>query len=154
MDVLLKVFPDAQIIQTHRDPLKIMPSIASMCYGLWKLSTDDPDAKIVGQQWNSKWASGLASCMKVREGQPANRFLDIQFADTVKRPIETLKTIYSFVGMELTGSVRSAVDKWLKKNSRDQRPPHEYSLSKFGLSEEQIKRDYAEYRHRYLNRND
>ncbi len=151
MDVLLKVFPDVQIIQTHRDPLETMPSIASLIYSLWKLSTDDADAEAVGQQWNSKWASGLARCMKVREVQPANRFLDIQFADTVKRPIETLKAIYSFVGMELTGSVRSAVDKWRQENSRDKRPPHKYSLSKFGLSEEQIKRDYAGYRQLYIN---
>jgi hypothetical protein len=150
VDVLFKVFPDARVIQTHRDPLQTIPSLASFVFRLRQLASDHVDAAVVGQQWNAKMAAGMARCMDVRAHLPADRFLDIDFIETVEQPMAALETIYSFIGMELTLSARRAIEQWREDNRRDTRAPHDYELSQFGFSEDQHKQDYAEYRRRHI----
>ena len=36
IDKFLEVFPDSKVIQTHRDPLKTVPSFCSMCANLFE----------------------------------------------------------------------------------------------------------------------
>lgn len=150
MDTLFKVFPDARVIQTHRDPLETIPSLASFIYNLWRLGSDQADAKMVGSQWNAKMAAGLRHCRQVRQTLPAGCFLDVDFRDTVARPTEVLESVYNFLGIELTESARSTIERWRRDNRRDKRAPHEYSLAQFGLSETQLTQDYAEYRKAHI----
>jgi len=150
MDTLFKVFPDAQVIQTHRDPLQTIPSLASFIYNLWRLGSDQADPQTVGAQWNAKMASGLHHCMQVRRDLPTGRFLDVDFRDTVARPMAVLEAVYDFLGLELTASAREVIERWRQNNRREQRAPHTYSLAQFGLSETQLQQDYADYRQAHI----
>ena len=40
---------------------------------------------------------------------------------------------------------------WAVENARDHRPVHRYTLAQFGMSEEALRRDFAEYRRRHLS---
>ena len=54
---LLDAFPNSLIIQTHRDPLKTMPSHCSMITPLYGIYSDDYDAKEVGRFTCQRWAA-------------------------------------------------------------------------------------------------
>ena len=43
------------------------------------------------------------------------------------------------------------MEKWLNENSREDRPPHDYTLEMFGFSEEGLKKKYAKYRERFIS---
>src|SRR5262249_36142916 len=43
LDVLCAVYPDARVVVTHRDPLKILPSVASILYSTMWVRTDEVD---------------------------------------------------------------------------------------------------------------
>ncbi|MCB1677575.1 MAG: sulfotransferase [Halioglobus sp.] len=150
MDVLFKVFPDAHVIQTHRDPVETIPSLASFIYSLWRLGSDVADPAIAGRQWNDKMAAGLAHAMQVRDTLPAERFLDVHFSDTVSRPMDVLERIYHFLQLELTAAAREAIARYRDANRREQRAPHNYTLEQFALSTEQIQRNFSQYRSRYI----
>jgi hypothetical protein len=45
----------------------------------------------------------------------------------------------------------AALDEFLAGNRREQRPMHEYSASRFGIDQEAIEREFADYRARYLH---
>ena len=94
MQTLLQVFPDARIIQTHRDPLKTIPSIASFAFNMWKLGMQDPDPKRAGQQWSAIWARAMKETLQTRGRVGELRFHDIQFSDTLSRPLDVLEGIY------------------------------------------------------------
>ncbi len=147
---LLKVFPDAKIVQTHRDPLQTIPSAASMNYNLWILGSDDVDAKVVGEQWAAKYARGTLHTLKTRDSQP-NAFLDVWYKDTVANPLSSVENVYDFIGMELTAEAQVAMAEHQEANRRDSRPAHEYTLEQFGLSEEGLKAQFAEYRQRFVD---
>ncbi len=138
------------MIQTHRDPLQSIPSICSMCHYVWQLGADAPDPVHAGEQWSRIFRDGVNACMAFREAGHDDRFLDIQFLDTVKDPLGVVARIYEFLGKPLTAFAEDEMRRWTADNAREKRPPHEYTLEKFGLSEEQIERDFGAYRRRYV----
>ncbi len=150
IDVLFKVFPDARVIQTHRDPLQTIPSIASFNDTLWQVYGRDVDPARVGRQWSDIFARGMSKTMAFRDSNGEGRFLDVWFSDTLSRPLDVVRDIYDFVGLSFPEGIHDRMQVYLEQNSRDKRPVHEYSIEHFGLSEEQIKRDFAEYRQRYI----
>jgi hypothetical protein len=150
MPLLFRTFPDATVIQTHRDPLQSVPSICSMCYWLWKLGCDDPDPRVTGRHWNAKWADALQRCLDFRDAGHDDRFLDIGYLDSVRDPIGVVRRIYAFLGRELTPVAEDKMRRWTEDNAREKRAPHEYTLEQFGLSEQSIARDYRNYRERYI----
>ncbi|PYY70068.1 sulfotransferase [Pseudomonas jessenii] len=150
LELLFEVFPKAQVVLTHREPAKTIPSLASFIHTLWLLYSDKVDAEAVGEQWNRRMARALRHAMAVRERMPKERFLDVHFEDTVAEPQAVVDRIYQFAGLELTPQTRSAMGQWLQANGREKRAVHHYSPGQFGLSEAILQRDYAEYRARHI----
>lgn len=150
LELLFKVFPRAQVVLTHRDPGKTIPSLASFIHTLWQIYSDQADPAQVGEQWNTRMACALRHGMEVREGMPAGAFLDVHFEDAVANPLGVVERIYRFAGLELMPSVRSAMADWLSRNGRDKRAAHHYDPAAFGLDEASLQRDYGDYRARHL----
>lgn len=150
IDVLFKVFPGARVIQTHRDPLQTVPSIASFTFNLWKVYAEHPDPVHAGRQWSAIFARGVRETMRFRDTAPAERFFDVWFADTLTKPLDVVLSIYDYLGISFPPETRQRMQAYLEANSREKRPLHEYALEYYGVTEEQIKRDFAQYRARYI----
>ena len=150
MDLVFELFPDAVVVQTHRDPLETIPSISSMEYALRRLNADDPDPVAAGRRWGEIFRAGLERCLERRDARYADRFLDVWYRDVQDDPIREVERIYGFIGRELTGEAESRMRRWLVDNARDKRAPHRYSLEKFGFTRAQLERDFAAYRERFI----
>jgi hypothetical protein len=154
LEVLFRVFPGAQVVLTHRDPVQTIPSMASMAHTLWRMYADAPDPAAVGRQWSEQMRRGTDHAMAVRDAMPADRFLDVRFEDTVRDPFGVAQAVYRFAGMPLTEAARAGMWAWMESNPRNQRAAHAYTPEQFGLSQAQLERDFAGYRARHvLNRN-
>ncbi|MFP5307473.1 MAG: sulfotransferase family protein [Gammaproteobacteria bacterium] len=151
MHILLEIFPGARVVQTHRDPVDTIPSIASFLDTLWRIYSNDVYPTAAGREWSELMARAFRHTMKVREQQP-QAFFDVRFLDTVKRPLEVAREIYAWAGLTLAPKTQAAMQRWLDDNSRANRAAHEYDSEAFGLDPEQLKKDFAEYRARYVNR--
>jgi len=150
IDVLFEVFPGTRVIQTHRDPLETIPSIASFTHALWQLHMEAPDPARAGRQWSAIWARSIADTQRYRDSQDPARFVDVWFADTLSRPIEVIRAIYDYLGLSFPERTRQRMESFLGANRRENRPLHDYTLDHFGLSETQIERDFASYRQRHI----
>ncbi|MGE8150189.1 sulfotransferase family protein [Pseudomonas vancouverensis] len=151
LELLFEVFPRAQVVLTHREPGKTIPSLASFIHTLWQLYSDHADPARVGEQWNSRMARALQHTMTVRESMPVGRFLDVRFEDTVADPLGVVERIYRFSAMELSDEVRDSMRRWLADNGREKRAQHSYNAELFGLDAARLERDYAEYRARHIH---
>lgn len=150
VDALFEVFPGVQVIQTHRDPLETVPSIASFIWNLWTVYLERADPLRAGRQWSAIAARGLRETLAFRDGPAGSRFHDVWFADTLREPLAVVRSICEFTGLDLPAGAQERMQYWLEHNRREQRPSHNYSLAHFGLSEEQIARDFAAYRERFI----
>ncbi len=150
MDLVFETFPDAKVVQTHRDPIDTIPSLASMTRELWVVYSDDVDPTVVGETWARKFARGMNHTMDVRERVGDERFLDLWFRDTVSQPVDEIQKIYDFIGFDLTDEAQAEMHQWLDFNKRELRPAHDYSLEEFGFTEAGLKQQFARYRARFI----
>jgi len=150
MDVLLHTFPGVQILQTHRDPVQSIPSIASFIDTLWRIYSARPDPHAAGAEWSDLMNRALQHTMKVRAGADPQQFLDVQFRDTVKQPLQVVERIYRFIGWPLTPQARAAMEHWLVEDQKSHQGGHEYTPEEFGLSAAGIERDFAAYRKAHI----
>ena len=150
VDKVLKVFPDAVILQSHRDPLQTIPSISSMIHSAWCAYTEQPSKHRVGTVWGGRFWEFLHRCMKLRESLPAERFLDLYYRDTLQDPLQAVQRVYAYIGMGLTEDARQKMSKWQEANRRETRETHRYTLEEYGFSADEIKRRFAAYREQYL----
>lgn len=149
MDILLKVFPGAKVIITHRDPLQSIPSIASFIHTLWCIYSEHASAERAGHEWSELMQRALTHATRIREQSPA-QFLDVQFRDTVKRPMDVVQDIYQWLGLDLPPDAEAAMREWLAADEKTHQGGHAYTATQFGLSDEQLRRDFADYRARYV----
>ncbi|MEH6593349.1 MAG: sulfotransferase [Halioglobus sp.] len=150
MDLVFKVFPDAKVVQSHRDPVDTIPSLISLIAGVWVIYSDSADLKEAGRQWARKFANGMRHTMDVRRRVGEDRFLDLWFRDTVSDPLREIRKVYAFLEMELTPEAQAEMEKWQAFNQRELRPSHEYTLEQYGFTEAGLERQFQDYRKRFI----
>jgi hypothetical protein len=152
LDLLFETFPGARVIQTHRDPLETIPSLASFYLALWGLAAEKPDPLEVGRQCLERWSGALARCLEVRAKLPADRFVDVSYRDVARDPVGEVRRIYAALGRALAPEAERAMRAWAAENPREHRPPHEYAMETFGYTRAQLEREFAAYRARFITR--
>jgi hypothetical protein len=151
LDALLAVYPDAIVVQTHRE---MRTTLASSC-SLSALATEGYSTKFVGETIGhdqiEMLARGAEQFMAARDRHDPALFYDVAFADLAADPVGTVEGIYRHFGLPWTGAVRAAVEaEDVAGRSGHRAPSHRYSLDDFGLSAEEVDERFAEYRARYL----
>ena len=146
---LLDTFSETLIIQTHRDPLKSIPSHCSMNVMTIRMMSDRIDPKEVGSFASKRWSWMTHNLINLRDRSGSDRFIDIQYQDLLDRPLDEARRIYDRLGRKWTAIDEAAISKWLQENRRSKWSPHIYDLETYGLTEDAIRSDFALYRARY-----
>jgi len=149
LDVILKVFPEASIVQTHRDPQKTTGSFCSMVSHGRGVFSDEVDAKEVARHWMRKVNRLMQRSINVREQCEHKRFIDVSYYDLVSDPISQVARIYEFAGIPFDQSAAAAAKSTSKRNIQNRYGKHIYHLEDFGLTKDAIEHQYAFYRRRY-----
>lgn len=148
---LLDAFPDAVIVQTHRHPLKTVPSHCSMITPLIGMKSDSIDKRTIGRFTCKRWADMSNTVIDLRERIGDDRFVDIQFQDLIDQPVEVAREVFEAMGRTMTAGDEAGIKAWLDDNERGKWPPHIYNYEDFGLSEEIITGDFARYIERHCS---
>ncbi|NKY86324.1 sulfotransferase family protein [Nocardia veterana] len=145
LDALLEVYPDALIIQTHRDPVTIVASSCSLSEQATKGWSNTFVGETIGRTQLELWSRGLREFNSARARYNPDQFLDIQFEDLRADPFGTVEKIYSTFGLDYTESARAAMralDEESKSGAR--KPAHTYSLADYGLTEDEVRSVFAD----------
>ena len=150
LDHVLDVFPDARIIQTNRDPVQAIPSVANLIFGSRRM-TMGPDASgaVVGHREAGVWAHAVRHAAAVRAKQPPEQFVDVDFSAFAADQLGTVHHIYEAFGLKLSGATEARMGAWLAAHPRGTKTMQRFQPETFGLTADGIKADFAEYRARY-----
>jgi len=151
LNALLEVYPDAAIIQTHRDPLQVMASLASLGTTLRAAFSEQVDPVAVGREKARRWGDGLLAAMQARAAGslPESPFLDIVYRDIVADPIATIARINWHFELEFSNQAESRMREFLARNPKHKHGRHRYTLEEFGLDLEVESARFADYRKRF-----
>jgi len=151
LEALFSVYPDAQVVMTHRDPLPVVASLASLTAVLRSAFSDRVDPRTVGPEMSERWGRGLMKSLADRdEGRvPAGQVLDVGYPELVDDPIGTVRKVYGHFDRPFTQAAETRMRAFLAEHGKDKHGRHEYTLEQFGLDpEEEIER-YRAYSERF-----
>jgi len=144
LPALLAAYPDAVVIQTHRDPRTAIASVCSLNAQTSATWSDVFRAEVVGRAQLDLWADGLRRFMADRAGYDPAQFLDVYYDDFVADPLGTVATIYARLDSPLSDEARSAMA--ARHTPQERRATHRYALADFGLSDAAVDERFADYR--------
>ena len=147
LDALFQVYPDAGIIMTHRDPLKVLASCASFTEVLRAPFTSRFDRNELGAEVSRRWEKGALRAIQFRQANTDLRrhFFDVWYADLVRNPMEVVRWIYDHFEMALTAEAERAMLRFLAKNPQNKNGVHSYSLDTYGLQRDEERRRFQFY---------
>jgi hypothetical protein len=147
LGALLAEYPDALLVQTHRDPLRIIASLGSLVATLRQLASDETSIPEAAAEFADYTLDGLDRSVTARlDGTiRPDRVLDVQFADFMADPFTTIATIYDHLGLELSASAETRMREFLASHGQETSGGHRYSFADTGLNEGDLRARAARY---------
>ncbi|MEJ6011106.1 sulfotransferase [Novosphingobium aquae] len=142
---LFAAYPDAVLVQPHRDPVTVMASISRLIEVIRCVSFETIDRAALGQELLHLWHDGQVASMAWRKANPQVKVLDLRFKDIVADPVAAVRSVYDHAGMDFSAETQQAVSNWWAANPSDKHGQHKYELADYGLTREQVESVYSDY---------
>ena len=130
---LRATFPDATFVVTHRDPVSVTTSVATMITYTARLSHECVDPHFIGGYWADRIARMLRSCADERDVLPADQSIDVHFDEFVADDVAMVERIYGLAGQPMTDTARAAMRSFMEDHPRGKFGGIVYDLADFGL---------------------
>jgi Sulfotransferase family len=148
LDVLKDVFPGAVVVHCHRDPRVAIASTARISESFRRLTTERIDLDELGEEVLHYWSAEMARNLAQREELGSKlSIVDVQFAEIVQDPLVVIRSVYQKRGRSVTADTESRIMKW--QAEKPHLRTHDYSLERYGLTEQQVEREFAQYMERF-----
>jgi hypothetical protein len=149
MDALFEVFPDACVIQTHRDPAKAMISSAHLAVSAQRsIFGESIRPLLIGASESYKWLHGVLRAEQVRR-QHEDQYIDVMHTEFLRDPMREVERIYHRFGLELSDTTIMQMRQWLHAQAPEQKAGARYSAEAVGLREDALREMFGNYVDRY-----
>ncbi len=130
LDILLRTYPDARIVQTHRDPIKCMASATNLMACIYKMRSDREfdavafDNILMGEPT----AQRLERVIQQRESGiiADERICDSLYHDLLEQPLAAVEKIYQHFDMPLNDRARERMLAYLAEKPQGKFGKHTY----------------------------
>jgi hypothetical protein len=147
---LLATFPDATVVVTHRDPVSVVQSAATMMAYAARLQYREVDADFVIEYWADRVERLLRASVRDRHLLPPDRTVDVLFHEFMADDMGTVERIYRTAKKPLTAAARQAMEQFVAEHPRGRHGQVAYDLrADFGVEPEALRRRFDFYFERF-----
>lgn len=148
---IMNVFPDATMIVTHRDPVDVSVSMATMMTYTMRMSVDRVDVETVAGYWIGRIDEMLSACMRDHDKLPPERTIDVRFDEFMADDLAMVQRVWDVAGYSPTDDSRRAVADYLAGHTRGRLGSVDYRPQDLGLDREELRARFAPYVERFVN---
>ncbi len=149
LDALLAVYPDARIIQTHRDVAKSLGSQCSLSARMVAKMQRSLRMSDVGDFWLDYSKTGIERAMASRAKLPDSQIYDLRLNDLLAHPIDVIKEIYRHFDLEYEDGLTERFLDRIAEEPTAQLGEHDYDIEDFGLSASEVRDHFRDYCERF-----
>lgn len=142
---LLATFPDATFVITHRDPVSVTTSMATMAAYTARLQLAQVDPVRIGRYWAQRVEDLLNACARDRHLLPAAQSIDVRFDDFMADEWGTVEDIYRAAGHPLTDEARACMREFMRDHPRGRHGRVAYRADVLGLDVDERRTALASY---------
>jgi Sulfotransferase family len=149
LHTLLKIYPDARLVWTHRDPLTATGSFCSLMSLSNRAATGKVDIEWIAENYPWQAIEHANRIMDARDKLGEGRIIDVHYADMVRDPIGAMRNLYAALGDDFTPAAEAGMQAWVDDNPQDKFGKHDYKLAQFGLTPDGVRSRFERYLSRY-----
>jgi hypothetical protein len=147
LDAVFAEYPNATIIHTHRDPLKVLASTASLTAHLQRIARANTSVPTQAAEWVDYLVEGNDRSVTARQDGtvPAGRAIDLHFGSVMRDPWGSISDVYEQMGMTLDSRAEGAMRSFYSDNPVDKHGVHRYTFSATNLEVGEVRRRMQRY---------
>jgi hypothetical protein len=150
LPVLLKVFPDATLVFTHRDPVAVIQSTITMQAYTQRMQRPKVEMEWLRDYWVARIERLLRACTRDRERVPPARAVDCPFHVFMRDPWRILEEVYERAQLPLDAATRAALTAYLSAHPRGKAGQVRYDLEgDFGIAPRALRERFGFYFERF-----
>ena len=130
---LTTVFPDATVVVTHREPVAVTASMATMVAYSARMAVAHPDPEAIGRYWAGRVEHLLRACVDDRGLLPADRSIDVRFDEFMADDLAMARRVYDVADQPWTPEVATALGTYVADHPRGRHGTVVYDLAALGL---------------------
>jgi hypothetical protein len=142
---LFAVYPDACIVQTHRDPSRVLASLSSLIAGWRALYEGESDRKAIGRWQLGLWTNTMANALAFRKKSDPKRFFDLDFREIVFDAVGAARRAYEHFGLDFTAEGERRLRSWRDANPQHKQGEHRYDAADFDLAPDRVRDAFRPY---------
>jgi hypothetical protein len=143
---LMETFPDATIVVTHRDPVSVIQSSATMlAYGA-RMTYRSPRPEWYLEYWSDRIQRLLGASLRDRHLLPSDRTIDVPFHEFMADDVGMVERIYEVAGLPMTNAARAQIDAYMVDHPRGKEGQVVYDLREdFGADPMDVRAPFDSY---------
>lgn len=145
LDELFDALPESLVVQTHRDPVEVLPSLNSLFCSVHAALVRRLDPLRIGRANLGMIADEMERNRAARKKWSA-RLWDVEFADLCSDPLGVVRGIYRHFNLPWTVEFETRVGDYLRSHPRHAHGPHRYRNADFGCTDEAVAERFRSYR--------
>jgi hypothetical protein len=149
LENIKKYFPNAKIIQTHRNPDECITSLCSLRQSLFKMVEGEINHDEIQKQVMQLFDSETKKNIDFHQNHP-DKVISVSYKELTAQPLNMLKSIYGKMEYDWTDQMDKSVKQYIKENPQNRRGKHKYIND---LQKAEIPKNiaaYAEYFNEFL----
>jgi hypothetical protein len=150
LDAIRAVYPDARIVFVHRDPVKVLLSVAKLTEVLRRPFTRQLDPREIGTQESRRWLDGAQRMIEVGDDaglpQPVHH---VQYKHLVADPVGTVAALYQHFGLPLAPATVAAIQHYARQRPNGGYGPRAYRFEDHGLDSGLEREKFRRYMMRF-----
>jgi len=146
---LLSVFPDARIVQTHRDPVHVVASLCTLVTYGRRMSSLRVDPVAEGHAWSCRLEGMLRASVRDQELVPLRQLVNLRFDELVTDEPACLERVYQLIGRPLDERARQRLSVFGESHRRGARGRIDYRLEPFELDAAELRQRLRFYQERF-----
>ena len=151
LPLVFATYPDARVVITHRDPLRVVGSLADMMATLHWMHSDHVDHQVLVEFLCMGLELQMDAVTAERDAGvlPEDQIADVRYADLVADPVAVVEQLYASWGQEVSAGYRQALERYVAARHTRRRVTHDYRFADTGLDVEEHRSLVAGYQARF-----
>ncbi len=134
LNAIRAVYPDARLVFVHRDPVKVLLSVAKLTEVLRRPFTRRIDPIEIGRQESARWLEGAQQMMAFGDdaGLPEPIY-HVHHRQLVADPLGTVNRLYRHFDLQVSPETAAAIGRYTKQRPNGGYGPRAYRFEDHGL---------------------
>ena len=144
------VYPDARLVFVHRDPVKVLLSVARLTEVLRRPFARHVDPKLIGRDESARWRAGAERMMETGgDAGLTEPVCHVHHMDLISDPAATVEGVYRHFGLDMPASVTASIEAYAASKPKGGYGPRNYAFEDHGLDEAAERERFRPYMLRF-----